>query len=255
MKNEFEFNWDKMAKIYEDFTGNDDSYTYAIEWPCIQKLLPPLNNKRILELGCSAGRYSFLFEKENPHSVVGIDISDEMINIAKEKAVNQGSKVKFVHGDISNLDLYINEKFDFIFSSTTFHYIEDIKGLFNKIYNALDDSGVCVISLMHPVYTAQYPVDKNGEFPSDDDWVVRYLDKSKRAYIQPWIEFNDNIENFLSTSYHHTVGDYFNAIIEAGFKIDRVEEPYPPENWKQKYFGRYNAFIETPSYMILKLSK
>ena len=238
MKNEFEINWDKMAKAYEDFTDNDDSYTYAIEWPCIQKLLPPLSNKKVLELGCSAGRFYFLFEKENPLSVVGIDISEEMLNIAKERAAAQGSKVKFIQGDISNLDLFINEKFDFIFSSTTFHYIKDIRGLFNKIYNALEDSGIFIVSLMHPVYTAQYPVDKNGEFPSDDEWVVRYLDKSKRAYIQPWIEYNDNIENFLSTSYHHTVSDYFNAITEAGFKIDRVEEPYPPESWKQKYFGR-----------------
>ena len=119
----------------------------------------------------------------------------------------------------------------------------------------MDDNGVCIVSLMHPVYTAQYPADKNGEFPSDDEWVVRYLDKSKRAYIQPWIEYNDDIENFLSTSYHHTVSDYFNAIIDAGFRIERVEEPYPPEDWKQKYVSRYNAFIETPSYMILRLSK
>lgn len=108
---------------------------------------------------------------------------------------------------------------------------------------------------MHPVYTSQYPIDKNGEFPSDDEWVVRYLDKSKRAYVQPWIEYNDSIANYLSTSYHHTVSDYFNAIISAGLIIDKVEEPLPPENWKQKYFNRYNAFIETPSYMIIRISK
>jgi len=255
MKNEIEKNWDDMAKAYEDFTEKDDSYSYAIEWPCIQKMLPQLNNKRILELGCSTGRYSFLFEKENPLFVLGVDISENMLNIAKEKAKKIGSKVKFIKADISNLDIYINEKFDFIFSSTTFHYIEDIKSLFFNIFNALDDKGVCIVSLMHPVYTAQYPVDKNGEFPSDDEWVIRYLDKSKRAYIQPWIEYNDNIENFLSMSYHHTVNDYFNAIINAGFRIERVEEPFPPESWKQNCYSRYNSFIETPSYMILKLSK
>lgn len=108
---------------------------------------------------------------------------------------------------------------------------------------------------MHPVYTAQYPVDKNGEFTSDDEWTVRYLDKSKRAYIQPWIEYNYSIQDYLSTSYHHTLGDYFNAIIGAGLKIDRVEEPYPPEKWKQDNYERYNSFIETPSYMIIRLSK
>lgn len=255
MKTEIERNWDDMARAYEDFTEKDDSYSYTIEWPCIQKLLPPLNNKRILDLGCGTGRFSFHFEKENPLSVLGVDISEHMLNIAKEKALKKGSKVQFIQGDISDPGIYRTGKFDFIFSSTTFHYVEDLKGLFSNIYSALDDGGICIVSLMHPVYTAQYPVDKKGEFPSDDDWVVRYLDKSKRAYVQPWIEFNDNINNFLSMSYHHTVSDYFNAILQAGLKIEKVEEPYPPESWKENCYGRYNAFIETPSYMILKLSK
>ncbi|SHJ31888.1 class I SAM-dependent DNA methyltransferase [Lutispora thermophila] len=255
MKNEIEKNWDDMAKAYEDFTEKEDSYSYAIEWPCIQKILPKLNDKRILDLGCGTGRFSFLFEKENPLSVLGVDISEHMLSIAKEKAKSRGSKVEFIQGDISNWHTYIDGKFDFIFSSTTFHYIKDIKDLFCNMYSALEDKGVCIVSLMHPIYTAQYPVDKNGEFPSDDEWVVRYLDKSKRAYVQPWIEYNDNIENYLSMSYHHTVGDYFNAIINAGFRIEKVEEPSPPESWKQSCYIRYNAFIETPSYMIIKLSK
>lgn len=255
MKNNIEKNWDEMSKAYEDFTENEDSYSYAIEWPCIKKMLPSLHQKKILDLGCGTGRFDFLFEKENPFSILGIDISEEMLNIAKEKAVNKGSNVEFVKGDISNFRTYIDGKFDFIFSSSTFHYISDLKGLFDNIYNALDEKGICVISVMHPVYTAQYPVDKNGEFPSDDEWIVRYLDKSERAYIQPWIEYNDNIKDYLSTSYHYTVGDYFNAIISAGLKIERVEEPYPPEKWKQDNYNRYNAFIETPSYMIVRLTK
>lgn len=255
MKNEIEKNWDEMSMAYENFTEDEDSYSYTIEWPCIQKMLPKLDGKKVLDLGCGTGRFSFLFEKENPLSILGVDISEQMLNIAKNKALNRNSKVKFIQYDISNLNTYNNEKFDFIFSSTTFHYIRDLNGLFNNIYNLLDEKGICIVSLMHPVYTSQYPVDKNGEFPSDDEWIVRYLDKSKRAYIQPWIEYNDNIKDYLSTSYHHTVSDYFNAIISVGFRIEKVEEPFPPEDWKQNCFGRYNAFIETPSYMILKLSK
>ncbi len=184
-----------------------------------------------------------------------MDISEEMLDIAKEKAIKRGSNIRFAKGDICNPDTYNNEKFDFIFSSTTFHYISDIKSLFANIYKALAEGGVCIVSLMNPVYTAQYPLDKNGEFPSDDDWVVRYLDKSKRAYVQPWIEYNDSIDDYLSTSYHHTVSDYFNAIISAGFIIEKVEEPFPPETWKQNCPARYNAFIETPGYLILRLSK
>lgn len=240
---------------YENFTEDESSYSYTIEWPCIKKMIPNLHQKKILDLGCGTGRFDFLFEKENPLSILGIDISEKMITIANEKSMNRDSNVKFIKGDISNFNTYIEGKFDFIFSSTTLHYISDLKGLFSNIYNALDENGICIISIMHPVYTAQYPVDKDGEFPSDDEWIVRYLDKSKRAYIQPWIEYNNSIKDYLSTSYHHTFGDYMNAIIRAGLKIEQVEEPYPPENWKHDSYGRYNAFLETPSYMIIKLSK
>lgn len=132
MINEFERNWDEIAKAYEAFTENADSYSYSIEWPCIQKMLPPLSNKKILDLGCGTGRFSFLFEKKNPLSVVGVDISEQMISIAKQKALSNGSNVKFIKDDISNSDIYTKDKFDFMFSSTTFHYIKDIKSLFQN---------------------------------------------------------------------------------------------------------------------------
>jgi ubiquinone/menaquinone biosynthesis C-methylase UbiE len=130
MKNEIEKNWDDMAKAYEDFTQKDDSYSYAIEWPCIQKMLPRLNNKRILDLGCGTGRFSFLFEEEGPLSVLGVDISEHMLDIAKEKAKERGSKVKFIQADISDPDIYANEKYDFIFHLRHFIISKILKGCF-----------------------------------------------------------------------------------------------------------------------------
>lgn len=73
--------------------------------------------------------------------------------------------------------------------------------------------------------------------------------------MQPWIEYNDTINNYLSSSYHHTFSDYFNAIIKAGFHILQVEEPAPPLEWKERFYNRYDSFIQTPSFLILKLVK
>ena len=236
----FKDNWNEMAKAYEDFTESEDSYSYSIEWPCIKEMLPNLNNKDILDLGCGTGRFTFLLEEKAPKSINGIDISEKMLEIAKEKAKTKKSKAEFIVGNISDIDKYKGH-FDFIFSSTTFHYIRDIKKLFRSIYNVLNNNGICIISLIHPVYSANYPIDKNGEFPRDDQW--------------PWIEYNENIENYLSTSYHHTFSDYLSAALEAGFSVEKVEEPMPPEEWKDKYKYRYEDFIQTPSFLIIKLKK
>lgn len=253
--NSIKEDWNSTAMAYELFNNSSDSYSYNIEWPCIQRMLPSIEGKTILDLGCGTGIFTFLFEEYNPAELLAIDLSDEMLNIAKEKALKKNSIAQFLQGDVSEAASYPAKEFDFIFSSTTTHYIANLNKLFENIHNCLKTGGTCIISIIHPVYSAMYPIEHGNEFPTDDEWTVRYLDQRKRTYIQPWIEYNDEFENQLSSSYHHTFSDYVNAIINAGLKIEEIQEPLPPEEWKTTSFERYDSFITTPTYMIIKLSK
>ena len=248
-------NWNKMARAYEDFNTGEDSYSKCIEWPTIKEMLPELSGKRVLDVGCGTGIFTFLLEHYEPKRLVGIDLSEEMLKIAEEKKQERSSIACFVAGDAAKTNQYLDEKFDFIFSSTTTHYISDLNQLFGGLADLLDEDGEMIFSIIHPVYSAQYPKAHGERFPEDDEWVVNYLDHSERAYIQPWIEYNDEMDNFLSKSIHYTMSDYMKAIIQAGLYIDQMEEPEPPAEWEQTMPGRYFAFVETPTYMILKLKK
>lgn len=255
-KNDIKYNWDKMAIAYERFTNSPNSYSNMIEWPAIKQLTPDLEDKVIIDLGCGTGRFSFLFEDFKPKKIIGIDISDEMIRMAKDMAKEKNSQVSFIKNDIENLSSIETNSIDFAFSSTVLHYLEDLKAFMKEIYRILNPNGICILSVIHPVYSAQYPIKhENGEFPSDEEWEVKYLNKSIRSYIQPWIEYNSEIENFLSYSYHHTMSDYVNSIIEAGLSIKSFIEPSPPEQWKLSNEGRYYGFINTPTYGIFKIEK
>lgn len=247
--------WNDTAVAYELFNNSPDSYSYNIEWKCIQNMLPELSGKSVLDLGCGTGIFTFLLERQNPEKIVGIDLSDEMLKIAEKKAKERKSKAEFLLGDAAKAFDYVQAEYDFIFSSTTTHYIDNLEMLFSNINKCLKAGGTCILSIIHPVYSAMYPIEHGMEFPSDDEWNVRYLDKRKRAYIQPWIEYNDDFENQLSTSYHYTFGDYMNAIIKTGLQVEEIREPMPPEEWKESSFGRYDSFIETPTYMIMKIRK
>ncbi|MEA4919894.1 MAG: class I SAM-dependent methyltransferase [Clostridiaceae bacterium] len=251
--NDIEHNWDKMAQAYEEFTAGENSYSYKIEWPCIQKMLPDLNGKNIIDLGCGTGRFTFWLEGKSPSRITGIDLSADMIKLAQAKAKKLCSRAEFIKGDIAKH--FTDEKFDFIFSSTVSHYIENLKDLFSNIYEILTPGGQCIISVMNPVYTSQYPIGNGIDTPSDDDWHIRYLDKRERCYIQPWIEYNDEVQNFLSTSFHHTFSDYVNAITACGLIITEMREPLSPEDWEKTSPRKYTAFIETPSFLIIKLQK
>lgn len=211
--------------------------------------------KPSLTWAAAPGFSVFLLEQYAPARVVGIDASREMLKIAGTKAKQIQSKVSFLLGDAANAFTYVQEPLDLVFSSTTTHYIPDLESLLRNIGQCLKSGGTCILSVIHPVYSAMYPIQHGDRFPDDEEWVVRYLDKRNRAYIQPWIEYNDQFENRLSTSFHYTFADYVNAIVKAGLSIQEAQEPLPPEAWKQTSPERYESFVETPTYLILKLGK
>ena len=247
--------WNSTAEAYERFNSAPDSYSYTIEWPCIKALLPDIKGRDVLDIGCGTGIFTFLLEQYGPAKLIGLDLSEEMLKLARGKAFKRESKASFVQGDAARLSDYPDTPVDFIFSSTTTHYIENLSGFFSGISKTLKSGGSCIISMIHPVYSAQYPIAHGDRFPTEDEWSIRYQDMRKRAYIQPWIEYNDAYENRLSCSYHYMFSDYINAIIQAGLTITRVCEPMPPEAWKETEPYRYESFIETPAYMIIKATK
>lgn len=249
-------NWDRMANEYELFTSHKESYSNLIEWKAIKTILPELKNKNIIDLGCGTGRFSFLFESMNPKSIIGIDLSEKMIEIGLDNAKRKNSIVKFVQGNLEDLSDIKLESIDFVFSSTTLHYIKNLNNIMEQINRILTSGGTCILSIIHPVYSACYPIlHENRELPNDDEWIIRYLDSRDRGYVQPWIEYNPNINNFLSFSYHHTIGDYINSIIRAGLQIKEFLEPMPPNSWRESNPKRYYGFINTPTYAIFKIEK
>ena len=255
-KKDFQHNWSKMAVAYENYTSAPTSYGNTIEIPAVKSLLPDLKNRSILDLGCGSGRYSFIFEEMQPKSMMGIDFSEEMIKIARELASIRKSNIEFIPGDIEDLSSIEADSMDFVFSSTVLHFIQNIEGVMKEIYRILKPKGSCILSVIHPVYSAQYPIVKeDGDFPEDEDWKVKYLNKTMRAYVQPWIEYNFKIENFLTYSYHHTMGDYINSILGAGLSLKALVEPSPPKAWEEDKPKRYHGFLDIPTYAIFKIEK
>lgn len=239
--------WDLMATDYEGFTNKMSSYSNAIEWPAVKMLLPELKNKDILDLGCGTGRFAFYFCEYLPRKVIGIDISSKMIEIAKKK--NTNNSVEFIKCSALDISIAIKQKFDFIFSSTTSHYFSNIQDVFLSIYNSLNNDGVFILSAMHPMYTAEYPINKN------DNWELKYQNKQIREYLQPWTEFGESKNGVVCQSYQYTFSDYINALVVSGFDILEVNEPLPPDEWKINNLERYESIFNQPIYLLIKAIK
>ncbi|MBO4457199.1 MAG: hypothetical protein J5802_05740 [Butyrivibrio sp.] len=55
-------------------------------------------------------------------------------------------------------------------------------GYITALSAMLEKNGEMIFSIIHPVYSAQYPKAHGERFPEDEEWVVDYLNHSERAY-------------------------------------------------------------------------
>ena len=59
----------------------------------------------IVELGCGTGSFTLEMAKKG-YDIMGIDLSPEMLDIARNKAANEGFNLMFLEQDMRELDLY-----------------------------------------------------------------------------------------------------------------------------------------------------
>lgn len=188
----------------------------APEWPAIQAMLPDLDGRRVVDLGCGFGWASRWMRERGASSVLGLDLSQNMIERAR--ADTSDPAVTYRIADLDTLDLP-EASFDLAYSSLTFHYIQDFARLARVIRKALAPGGDLVFSMEHPIFMAA----AHPHWISDEDgrmtWPVnRYSVEGERR--TDW--FAKGV-----LKYHRTLGTTLNTLIEAGLQVRRVEEFAP----------------------------
>lgn len=133
--------WNEVYKIWGKLQYKKDSLISKE----VVSLFKKYNVRKILDLGCGTGRYSFLFAKKK-FKVVGIDIAEVAINISAETSQNQ--KVCFFPGDMKDIK-FPNNYFDAVFCFLVIHHgkIYEIWKAFDEITRVLKEGKILFISL------------------------------------------------------------------------------------------------------------
>jgi len=191
----------------------------AGEWPAFRALLPKLRGKKVLDLGCGFGWHCRYARAEQAHSVVGVDLSANMLARARAETHDEG--IEYRQLAIEDIDFAENE-FDVALSSLALHYVEHFDAVCRKVHRSLTPDGAFVLSVEHPVFTALAAQDWfYGPQGERLHWPVdHYQDEGPRE-----ARFLDNDV----VKYHRTVATHINALIDAGFRITKLSEPQPTQ--------------------------
>lgn len=155
-----EINRAKWKELWEDFYAENK---YSMWYPdestikLFGKLSKDIDFKdlKALDLGCGVGRNT-VFLSEKGLDAIGIDISKNAIELAKENAKKNGQNTQFSVYDGKTLPFEDNF-FDFIISFGVLDHIpmEDALRIMEEVKRTLKDGGICKLEL-HAIYDSQY---------------------------------------------------------------------------------------------------
>jgi ubiquinone/menaquinone biosynthesis C-methylase UbiE len=137
-----------FAFIYDELM-NEVDYESWVSY--IEKIIENENMKvkNILELACGTGNITIPLAKKG-YDIAGIDISEEMLMIAREKSQEEGIDLVLLNQDIVDLDFDLYDLDCVLCACDGFNYIleeNDLKSAFNKIYSLLKENGIFIFDI------------------------------------------------------------------------------------------------------------
>jgi len=181
--------------------------------------LNDVKGKSLLHLQCHFGQDTLSWSRLGA-KCVGIDISDEGINLAKQLNDELELDAKFVCCNVLDTSEFVKATFDIVFTSYgVIGWLPDLKPWGKMIAERLKKGGVFYMVEFHPIV-----------------WMFDYLDGKpvmKYGYMQDEVIYEEyegtyaNQESkMVSKEYgwNHGLGEVISALTEAGLHIDSLKE-------------------------------
>lgn len=141
-------------EMYEDFALVYDRFmdeTPYEEW--CQFVVERLKQDQItdgilLDLGCGTGSMTELLAKQG-YDMIGVDLSDSMLDIAMEKRAQSGHNILYLQQDMREFELY-GTVAAVVCVCDSLNYLleeEDLAEVFSLVHNYLDQNGVFIFDM------------------------------------------------------------------------------------------------------------
>jgi ubiquinone/menaquinone biosynthesis C-methylase UbiE len=249
--------WNNNARTWTELSRRGyDLYRDYIATPAFLALLPPVKRLVGLDVGCGEGHNTQLLTDKEA-IMTGIDISETFINFAKEREAGNRN-LKFLTASACNLP-FKDEYFDFCVSTMVFMDFPDQEKALQEIYRVLKVKGFFQFSIIHPFYdriasewiyengklkgylVKDYFINPEGEI---DEWMFSALPASDRT----------KYDKFKIPRFNKLISEWINILVQMGFTIERMAEPFPDKNIVKKFPKLRDATI-MPYFLIIRVRK
>lgn len=179
---------DAYAKWAQYYPPMPHNLLMEIEQQAMLSLIPPLSNKRVLDLASGTGRYGLIAQSQHADFVVGVDDSFEMIM--------RSSLPNALVGSMTQIP-FANDRFDVVLCGLAVGHHANLEVILCEISRVLTTGGQALISDFHP---------------------FQYLSGARRTFIVNDTEYEVEHYPHLYQTFHQTSA-------RAGLVIEAIQEP------------------------------
>ncbi len=210
----------RVELVERFFTGTGHSYDLVVRtctlgcdlyWKRrILAKVPP--SGAILDLACGTGIVTLALARRNPQArIVGVDVTEDYLQVARQKARDLGANVEFIHADAEAVAL--KGTFDCITSSYIPKYV-DANKLLDNITPALRPGGVIVL---HDFLYPRHPLARKIWHGYN-----RVLNFAGRHLFPEWqVVFDNNLTDLIVRS--NWLEEFASAFREHGYVDIEIE--------------------------------
>lgn len=183
-----------------------------------------VKGKDIIHLCCNNGSELLSLKNMGANRCVGIDICDEAIAEARERAKKCKIDCEFIRSDVYDIPEELNNSFDIVhLTAGCIGWLPDLNEFFRIIYCLLRANGVVLIHEIHP-FSEMLPFDNN-----DIENRLQIIEPYFRG--EPIVE-NSSLDYVGGTDYTaktqywfvHTISSLIMALITNGIKLKYFSE-------------------------------
>jgi ubiquinone/menaquinone biosynthesis C-methylase UbiE len=212
--------WDRVAEDWNQHVGMDgDANRILNSDPVLWAMAGDVHGRDVLDAGCGTGYLSARLRGQGAR-VVGVDLSEKMIQIARD----QHPDIDFRVDSISELTAVGDAQFDLVVSNYVLMDIPDLDSALRNFARVLRPRGAAVAVFSHPCFPQGRATQRDGQVTYV--WSFPYFERRKRV-DPPWGRFTSEFIWF-----HRPLSDYWKAFRDAGFRVVEFEEPHArPERY------------------------
>ena len=143
-------------------------------------------------------------------TVTSVDISENQLQVAKERAEQIGLDVRFIRADVTSVRELNDGEFDLVFmGGGAIIWFEDLRAVYQEAARILKPGGKLAVRDRHPFANIL------GDHTVPE---IRY------PYLEPGPRITDTEYGVKEYLFHWTVSEQFRAMTEAGCEVIRIDE-------------------------------